>query len=355
MGDESRLAEAYARQGYYRSVTGDERAAIQAYDAALQAAQLTGNVDIQADVLAMKLVSLSHLGELAQAGSVMQEALALVPGVKAELVLARTLTNLSVYLSATGDLSRVAQLLGQTLAITRRLGNAAGQTIVLDNLGYSYVVIGLPEQGREALESALSIAQKIGFNKIIAYAQLNLGLAYIRLGNSLAARQVLEQAISAASGVDYFGASVGYFYLGLAEEVAGDPVAASEHFAEARRRLEALGMHGNSLDAQAGQARCFLRAGEAELALEYIQGVWEYLAKNSSQAFEFPILAYQTCAQVFAAVGDFGGEKEAVRLGYQEMLERARKISDPAWQKAFLENIPEHRAIAQAWAQMMKA
>jgi hypothetical protein len=58
---------------------------------------------------------------------------------------------------------------------------------------------------------------------------------------------------------------------------------------------------------------------------------------------------------VFSAGGDSGNAEEAVRLGYQDMLERAGKISDPVWQQAFLENIPEHRAITRAWAQMMNA
>ena len=298
MGDDSRLAEAYTRQGYYVAHTGDERTAIQAYDAALQAARRAGDIDIQADALSMKLVSLTHLGELMEGASVMQEALAVVPGVRDELIRARTLTNLSIYLSTTGDLSRAAQLLDQTLAIARRLGNSAGETIVLDNLGYYSVVMGLPEQGRAALERALSIAQKIGFNKSIAYSQLNLGLAYVRLENSLAAREILGQAVSGSSGVDPFGAAVGYTYLALAEEVSGNIAAAREYFVEARRRLDGLGMHGNGQDAQAGMARCSRGMGSTEQALDEVREVWEYLMQNGSQALEFPVLAYQSCAQV---------------------------------------------------------
>ncbi len=347
MGDDNHLAEAYLRQGYYIAITGDERTALHAYNAALEAARHAGNMDIQADILALKLVSLAHLGELAQAANVLRDALEVLPGVKDDLVRARTLTNLSVYLSTTGDLSRAVQLLDQTLAITRRLGNSAGETLVLDNLGYNYLVMGLPEQGSAALERALLLSQKIGFNKGIVYSQLNLGLAYVRLGSSSAARQVLEQAVSGPLSVDPFGAAVGYSYLGLAEEVAGEPAAASECFAEARQRLEAIGMYGNCQDSKAGLARCHLRLGETAQALEHALRVWEYMMQNGSQGLEFPILAYLTCAQVFNGASDLEKEEDAIRRGYQELQERARKISDPAWQKAFLENIPEHRALAQ--------
>ena len=155
MGDENCLAQAYARQGYYLAVTGEERLALQAYTASDQAARRSGNVEAQADVLAMQVVSLNRLGELEQAAGLMQAVLALLPQVGDELIQARALTNLSVCLSATGDLSRAAQLMDQTLAITRRLGDSAGETIVLNNLGYYTVVMGLPEQGREALQRAL--------------------------------------------------------------------------------------------------------------------------------------------------------------------------------------------------------
>ena len=62
-------------------------------------------------------------------------------------------------------------------------------------------------------------------------------------------------------------------------------------------------MPGNGQDALAGLARNSLSVGEAAQALEYTRGVWEYLVENGAQALEFPILAYQTCAQVFAAAG----------------------------------------------------
>ena len=67
------------RQGYYLAVTGDERLALQAYTASAQAARQAGNVEVQADVLALQVVSLTHLGELEQAASLMQAVLALLP------------------------------------------------------------------------------------------------------------------------------------------------------------------------------------------------------------------------------------------------------------------------------------
>ena len=174
------------------------------------------------------------------------------------------------------------------------------------------------------------VAQKIGFTKTIIYSQLNLGLAHLRLGDRSAARQVLEQALTGAAGVDHFAFAVGSTYLGLAAEAAGEPAAAHQHFAEAWQRLDTLDMPGNGQDALAGLARSSLSAGEAGQALEYTRGVWEYLVENGAQALEFPILAYQTCAQVFAVAGDPASGENAIRRGYQELQERAQQNQRPS-------------------------
>ena len=41
--------------------------------------------------------------------------------------------------------------------------------------------------------------------------------------------------------------------------------------------------------------------------------------------------------------------REVIETGYRELLARARKISDPQWRQAFLENVPHNRALAQQW------
>jgi hypothetical protein len=64
---------------------------------------------------------------------------------------------------------------------------------------------------------------------------------------------------------------------------------------------------------------------------------------------EFPVLAYQTCADLFAAVGDAERSQTAIEKGYGELLDRAERIGDEAWRSAFLENVPEHRSIIEKW------
>ena len=64
---------------------------------------------------------------------------------------------------------------------------------------------------------------------------------------------------------------------------------------------------------------------------------------------EFPVLAYQTCADLFTAVGELGRCRAAIEKGYHELRNRAEKIGDADWHTSFLENVPEHRRITEMW------
>jgi hypothetical protein len=64
---------------------------------------------------------------------------------------------------------------------------------------------------------------------------------------------------------------------------------------------------------------------------------------------ELPFLAYQTCAQVFRALGDTVKAQAVLESGYRALMDRSQKISDAEWRESYLENIPEHRFLVDAW------
>lgn len=63
---------------------------------------------------------------------------------------------------------------------------------------------------------------------------------------------------------------------------------------------------------------------------------------------EFPLMAYLACGKAFETCGKDGDAKTALKMGYDELMTRAEKISDESWRKSFLENIPEHRQLIEA-------
>lgn len=121
----------------------------------------------------------------------------------------------------------------------------------------------------------------------------------------------------------------------------------------ARAALLKLGGHGVAAEALAGMARCAFAQGDLEGAKRHASELWAHLQIQGSKAtMEMPALTYQTCADIFDALGEPELARAALEAGHRDVMGRAEKISDPEWRKSFLENIPEHRALVDLWERM---
>jgi hypothetical protein len=85
--------------------------------------------------------------------------------------------------------------------------------------------------------------------------------------------------------------------------------------------------------------------GNQALAMQYAHEICEYLEQKGSEAMEFPILAYLTCARVFEGSGDQERRQEVIGKGYQQLLTRAQKISNKEWRELFLHKLIENHQL----------
>ena len=353
LGDDQRLAQAYYHQSFFFALQGDDRKALDVYELGLAQSRKVGDRKLETLFLALKVISMSHLGDLVAAGAVAEEALAIAQETGDEQVQARAFANVAVYYTELGDIARAAQLLSQASTISHRLGDRFGESISLGNLGYDFVLLGLPNHGPTVLERAIQLGAEIGARREVAYYRLNLGLACWRAGELSRARQLLEETTPELEAVsDRFGRGCGLEYLALVLEQSGDINGAMWNFSEAREVLSAIGAIGYAADALAGLARCALAIGDIQEARQHAQQLWSHLNKQGSKGMEFAIRAYLTCAQIFSHSGETDLALQALEAGYHELMQRAGKISDLEWRKSFLENIPEHRAVTQMWQQV---
>jgi class 3 adenylate cyclase/tetratricopeptide (TPR) repeat protein len=351
MGDTLHLAEAYFHQGSYFHSIGDDQPALQAFDSALQAAQRSDSSKLWASVLGLKTVCLTRLGDLDAAALTAEEMLSLEQELIDPATRARVYINISIYYLMVGDLARAIQILKQQIEIQHREKDRAAEAIGLANLGYAYVQLGQYGLGCVALEQSLEVGQSIGAQRSNAYNRLNLGLAYCRLGNLQVAHQILEQSLTQLRDVgDEYGGAIGLAYLGLNLEQCQDSERALYYFDEARQMLNAKNMPAYALEATAGLARCALALRDPAMAQEYATEVWSYLNQHGVQGMEFPILAYLTCVQVFEALSMSEESQAALKAGYQELMQRAERISDLEWSKSYLTQVPEHRTIIALWS-----
>jgi tetratricopeptide (TPR) repeat protein len=212
--------------------------------------------------------------------------------------------------------------------------------------------LGLHKLARTALEQALRLSESVGTRRGRAYALQNLGLAYWRSGDGRTARRVLEQALSEMIAVgDVLGRAVTIEYLGLVMEQAGDAAGAEKRFADAKDVLTKVGALGFANDALAGLGRCALAQGHLDEARRLAAELWNALGTARAKG-EFPLLSYQTCADLFDALGEAEQARAAIEAGYRELMNRAEKISDPEWRKALLSDVPEHHAIIEMWEKL---
>lgn len=350
IGDDHLVAEAYYRQGYYLGERGQYPQALEAYNQGLAAAQRANDRRREALILGLKVVCEVRLGDLEAAAQTSAEALTCAEELADDLVLARTLTNVSTFYTETGDMARAAQLLDRELAINRRTGNIEGEVGGLSNLGYTYILLGMPEEAISALRRCIDMAQTIGHRSFRVYSQLNLALAHLRHGDPPAALAELEQCLPELKAMnDAFSHAVGHTYGALAKEQAGHIKEALADFEQAAASLTEIGRLGYAHDAGAGAARCYLMLINLEAAQRYAFPLWDYLQQQVRAGMEFPLLAYETCADVFIASGQAALARRIVEAGYNELMERAGRISLPEWRRSFLEQVPEHRRIQARW------
>jgi tetratricopeptide (TPR) repeat protein len=346
INDDHLVAEAYYRQGHFLEVRGQYLPALHAYNRGLAAADRAHDRLHEALILGLKVVCQVRLGDLEAAAQTSAAALACAEEVADDLVLARSLTNVSAFYTETGDMARAAQLLDRQLAINRRIENFEGEVVGLSNLGYAYILLGLPEEAISTLRLCIDIAQSIGHRSFIVYGRLNLALAHLRHDDPPAALAELEQCLPDLQAMnDSFGYAVGQTYTALAQEQSGRVTGALAGFKQAAATLGEIGALGNTHDAEAGVARCLLAQNNLEAAQRYAVPLWDYLQQQAGIGMEFPLLAYETCADVFAATGQESLASRAIEAGYHELMARADRISLLEWRRSFLERVPEHHRI----------
>jgi predicted ATPase len=348
--DDGKVAQAYQLQGHCLGLVGQYQQQLEAFQRALASARRAGNQRVEAEVLGLEVFCLTRLGLADRARQVAEEALARAEELGDDDVLVRCLNDVSSFYLDYGDLGRGAELREQQVALNRRLAYHQHEAVGLTNLGYAYVQLGQYARAIDVLTRAVELAQGIGHRQFCAYARLNLALALLRNGEPHRALAELEAAIPELDALqDRFGQAAGQSYLALVKEASGKHIDALECFARAETTLTEIGVPGYANDAVAGLVRCLLALGRNEEARQQAEALWEYLTDRGPGGMEFALLAYQTCADLFAAVGDVERSRTAVEAGYRELVDRAEKISDPAWRISFLEIVPEHRSVAEKW------
>ncbi len=349
LDDDTRRAQAFMRQGMYALRRKDFALMLPAVEAAVRAAARAGNHRLEVHGLTSKVTGLTYVGHWEAAHQAAEETLAKLPIIEDEVFRGYVHGDLSFYYSRIGDLSRALQLMILGAEAARRTGDQRKESRLRLNIGFVNIQLGRFVAAQAAFEEGLALAETMGDQALQTSHRYNLSYAIWCSGDGELAQEVGKQALSEfqTTGSNTLGQACCLAYLGIYLEAAGDLTAATDRLAEARKLYASIGVLSYRMEAQATEARCLKALGQLEVARQLATEVWAYLHEHGTKGIDFP-------SRVYLCLGEGLGnsEYEVIDMGYRDLMERAKKISDTDWRRSFLQNVIENDALITRWEKM---
>jgi class 3 adenylate cyclase/tetratricopeptide (TPR) repeat protein len=250
-----------------------------------------------------------------------------------------------------GDLAVAVAHFESGLAMVREMGNRGDEALRLSNLGSVYPRLGDYPRARSCLELGLQVARAVGRRHDEAALLLNTASVAHLQGDDTAAlgfaRAAFDSAVASGQrDLEAFALLVaGHAELGL-----GRLDAAREAYTASRDRLQALNLRAQQvLDPVSGLARVALAAGDVPGALAQVELLLAHQAAGGSfDGTEEPLLLPLTCWRVLQAAGDARADA-VLAAAMAELRKQAERINDEAARQDFLNRVPHHCEIVQAW------
>ena len=233
-------------------------------------------------------------------------------------------------------------------------GNLRSACVQQVNVGCVSMEIGAYDEAERSLTAALASAQRMGLSAVAAAARNNLGMALARRGALDDALRLEREAIAAAvTQRDRRLEAGSRTYLAHILAWQGDFAGAAREASAAVEllslapplRAAALAILGHVLLLQGRIAEALAATREAMSLLQALGGLEE--------GESFVRLVH---AEALHAAGDTVFAGVALQTARARLLERAAKISVPAWRETFLTRVPENaRTLALAAADRQSA
>ncbi len=181
---------------------------------------------------------------------------------------------------------------------------------ILDNIALLTLYDGDVVEAHQYSQKALAVARELGDQSLEGFALVSLGHALVKQGKLEEAKQVYE---------------------------------ASRDLWQRWERERPL------MKPLAGLALLELEADDPAQALDYTNTILAYLKDNSIDGTDEPFRVYWACCHVLLSTGD-DRAGAFLEQTYQRLQTRANEITNPAHRRAFLADVPFHKAIVDAYA-----
>lgn len=258
------------------------------------------------------------------------------------------LNNLSLAYNALGEHGSAIETTRQALEIFRQIGHQHGQVITLLNLSSRYKNTGQLALAREALDAVLPLARRLALADDEARILSSLAELLTNTGDFEAAEQALCQAETIVSELDaaFMQATIHYRF-GELYLARGDYAGAFKRFEDALHAYERSGYPYYQTTARAALAITHFHLGQLHAAQTLITQVFAEMESRLDTPLMLDVCLYYY--HILDAAGQPELARAALERAYAELQRSCAALSDPSWQRAFLEDVPLHRQIMAAW------
>ncbi len=160
-------------------------------------------LEVRAKALNAASILVDRQGDVQQARSLLEEALAIYRELEDERSVARMLSNLGGVAVAEGDLAQAETLFEETLPLFRRMEDSRALMVTLSNLAALANLGGDHERARALGEEALAIARSEGDQDQTSISLHNLGRAALNEGLLDEAGRRLRESLELSAGLGY--------------------------------------------------------------------------------------------------------------------------------------------------------
>ncbi|MBT9489379.1 MAG: AAA family ATPase [Rubrivivax sp.] len=348
---DGRRAEVARRQSMRALRMGDWAATASAARYSMACAA-SGDAEPRLQAQRLLAAALMHQGDPTAGQALALQALAEARALQLRGVEARLLNTLANATGMLGDEPGALALNRQSLQAFRDVGDRVNEAICQYNLGGGWISLGALGAARQELDAARQLFRATGDRTLEGAALASLSTLALWQGDAAQARALAlsAQAIAESTQGRYQAVLAG-LRLGDAELALGQLAAARAAFAHALGLAQTIDTPEQHV-ASAGLARVALAEGDGSAAWAALQAVFDLIKTGGTlDSTEDGRRIELTCHQALAHAGDARAESWLARA-HTALMTQAEAIGDAALRQGFLHDIPPHREIIVAWAQL---
>jgi CHAT domain-containing protein/tetratricopeptide (TPR) repeat protein len=321
-------------QGYQQLQKGEFKAALLAYEQALQIYREIGNRADEGIVLGEMGIAYAYLGDYQKAIEFFQQGLAIAKQIGDKASVGAALGNLGNAYYSLRDYQKAIDFYQQRLAIARETGDRASEGTVLGKLANAYYSLSDYQKAIDFYQQRLAIAREIGEGVGVARALNGLGYAYNGLGDYKKAIDFLQQSLAIFQQIgDRNGEASALGNLGSAYRLLGDYKKAIEFYQQSLVIFKQIGDKAGVAEALNGLGTAYQLLGDDQKAIEFYQQSLAIFQQIGDRAGESGVLA-----NLGIAYRSLGDTLKAIYF-YEQALAIAKQLGDRASEGLALGNL----------------